>query len=196
MNSREKILTCARDLFHQVGYQATSVDVILRNCGVAKSNFYYHFKTKDDLAHAVLDLQASEYEAAAEETLHNPDLLPADRLRRFCEQIGNTQVERKHHAGCPFGNFAAALSTSEGDERAEMFRGRLCVFFDRLERQLTECLTEGVALGEFRSDLAPQEMARCLLATIEGLMMFAKTRRDARFLYSGLHIAITLLQDR
>src|SRR5690349_13852347 len=85
--SRDKILECARELFYHVGYQATSIDDILTRCGVVKSNFYYHFKTKEALALAVLESWVEEQEAIVLQTLQNPSLAPTERMERFCAHI-------------------------------------------------------------------------------------------------------------
>src|SRR5689334_4710153 len=106
--SRDKILVSARELFYFVGFQSTSVDDILRVCGVAKSNFYYHFRTKDDLALAVLEVQIAEFENGAIAILSDTRIGPADRFARFCETLERTQSEILQMGGCPFGNFAAA----------------------------------------------------------------------------------------
>jgi TetR/AcrR family transcriptional repressor of nem operon len=37
------------------GYQNTSVDDVLRESGVGKGNFTHHFRSKEDLGHAILD---------------------------------------------------------------------------------------------------------------------------------------------
>ena len=196
MSSREKILRSAQDLFHQVGYRAASVDLIVQTCGVAKSNFYYHFKTKDDLVSAVFDLQAAEYERFVANTLHNHILSPTTRLERFCEAVEKTQSGSNAYAGCPLGNLAATLGSGEEDERAEMYREKLCAFFDHLERCIADCLQEGVDRGEFRNDIAPQELSALLLASMQGLLMMTKTRRREETLRAGLRVTIRLLQDR
>src|SRR5882757_5912168 len=94
--SREKILICARDLFYFVGYQTTSVDDILRECGVAKSNFYYHFRTKHDLALAVMELHIAEFESSALQSLSRSDIEPALRLHRFCDTLIQAQSDLLH----------------------------------------------------------------------------------------------------
>lgn len=195
MHSREKILHCARLLFHQIGYKATSVDLIVQTCGVAKSNFYYHFKTKDELVNAVLELQIAEYESYVSRTLHDLSLSPTLRLKRFCEAVEKTQSGDNAYAGCPLGNLAATLASGEHDECAERYRGRLCAFFDRLEECIAECLTEGMHTGEFRNDIAPLELSAHLLASIQGLLMMTKTRRNEEVLRSGLTISLRLLQE-
>ena len=186
--SRGKVLHCARDLFYHVGYQATSVDDILRISGVAKSNFYYHFKTKDELAFAVLDMQIAEFEAGALAILGNRALPPAARLSRFHRKILQTQGEIQKMGGCPFGNFAAALSSREEDVRSQAFRRALSVLFHRVEASLSVCLQEGVEQGVFRDDIPSQRMAMTLLAAIEGLMILTKTHKSAEPLRQGLEV--------
>jgi TetR/AcrR family transcriptional repressor of nem operon len=50
MGNREKLLEAATAILGRNGYQATSVDEILEAARVAPSNFYYHFKSKEELA--------------------------------------------------------------------------------------------------------------------------------------------------
>ena len=55
MGNREKLLEAATAILGRNGYQATSVDEILEAARVAPSNFYYHFKSKEELAIEVLE---------------------------------------------------------------------------------------------------------------------------------------------
>src|ERR1051326_7431466 len=50
----EAIVAAASRLMHVHGYQKTSLDDVLRESGVGKGNFYYHFKSKEELGHAIL----------------------------------------------------------------------------------------------------------------------------------------------
>jgi TetR/AcrR family transcriptional repressor of nem operon len=184
--SREKILYCARELFYFVGYQTTSVDDILRACGVAKSNFYYHFRTKDELALAVLDLEIAEFEGGALKTLSDTEQDPMERLSRFCEVLLKAQAEVQQMGGCPFGNFAAALSSRDGDNRTQRFRDVLGPLFSQIQSALAACLRDGVYSGAFRHDVPTEELAMTILAAIEGLMLMTKTQRDAAPLRQGL----------
>jgi AcrR family transcriptional regulator len=54
--ARERILRTAYDLFSRHGVQAVGIDRIIDEAGVAKMTLYRHFRSKDDLAIAVLDL--------------------------------------------------------------------------------------------------------------------------------------------
>ena len=194
-SNRDKILECATELFYRNGYPATSVDDILRGCHVAKSNFYYHFKTKEELACAVLDARFKEYETAILGYLQDPLQTPRVRIARYFEAMCKAQNAADGFVGCPFGNFAATLGSEEDDAQNERFRKRLSYLFQRLEGYIHSCLLEGVALGEFRADLAPAEIATFLVGTAQGLMMLAKTHKSAAPLEIGLKIALCMLQN-
>ena len=45
-STREAVLEAATRLMHLRGYQNTSLDDVLRESGVGKGNFYYHFRSK------------------------------------------------------------------------------------------------------------------------------------------------------
>ncbi len=182
--SKQKILECAHELFYHVGYQTTSVDDILKRCGVAKSNFYYHFKSKEELACAVIQMQVESFEALLLISLQNRMLDPAQRLSEFFTCICSVQPHQQL-GGCPFGNFAAALSNRH-DEQTERFRLRLSAIFRQIETTLRDCLAEGMQQGQFRRDVAPADLAIAVLAMIEGLLILTKTYHDHAPLVHGL----------
>jgi TetR/AcrR family transcriptional regulator, transcriptional repressor for nem operon len=194
ISSREKILDTAKDLFYFVGYQTTSVDDILRESGVVKSNFYYHFPNKEALALAVLEMRIAEYEGMVVESLRNAALTPSERLDRFFEHICRAQEQMQRMGGCPFGNLVAALPAEERDASQERFRQRLSTLFLEMEAAVRECLSEGVARGEFRSDISAIEMAAFLVASVQGLLILAKAHRDIHPLVCGLSVAKRLLR--
>jgi AcrR family transcriptional regulator len=53
----ERIVATAYDLFCLHGIQAVGIDRIVAEAGVAKTTLYHHFRSKDDLVLAVLELR-------------------------------------------------------------------------------------------------------------------------------------------
>ena len=53
--TRDRILTTARCLFHARGYNDVGVNDICAEARVVKGSFYHFFPTKEDLLHAVLE---------------------------------------------------------------------------------------------------------------------------------------------
>src|SRR5687768_8049228 len=52
--TRERIYAAAYALFYRKGFQRTSLDDIAAKAGVTKRTLYYHVRSKDDLAGAML----------------------------------------------------------------------------------------------------------------------------------------------
>jgi len=56
--TKRRILDSAYELFYRKGYSRVGVDEIAAFAAVTKRSLYYHFRSKDDLLAAVLELQA------------------------------------------------------------------------------------------------------------------------------------------
>ncbi|CAM5693666.1 hypothetical protein SALBM311S_06793 [Streptomyces alboniger] len=56
--TRSTIITAAADLFDRHGYESTSLDDIVEHAQVTKGALFFHFATKEDLAHAMIELQS------------------------------------------------------------------------------------------------------------------------------------------
>lgn len=190
--SKAKILECAQELFYYCGYQTTSVEDILQRSGVAKSNFYYHFSSKEQLALAVLEERMVVEEQRLLRLLSDTTQSPAERLNQFCLQLCRTQRDLHRLHGCPFGNWAATLA-AEDDPQQERFREKLSQIFRQMENVLSLCLKEGMERGEFRADVSPSEAAVMALAVAEGSLLLTKTHRDAMPLQAGLALLQRLL---
>lgn len=52
--SRQRLICCAAELFWKNGYSATGISEILKQCELPKGSFYFHFKSKDELAAEVI----------------------------------------------------------------------------------------------------------------------------------------------
>jgi AcrR family transcriptional regulator len=78
--TRERLVSSARDLFGERGYEATSIDAVLESAGVARGALYHHFQSKAELFDAVAQevfVAIAEQTAAAGQG--NTD--PLERLR-------------------------------------------------------------------------------------------------------------------
>ncbi|MFC9925968.1 ScbR family autoregulator-binding transcription factor [Streptomyces sp. NPDC127190] len=61
--TRSTIITAAADLFDRHGYESTSLSDIVAHAKVTKGALYFHFAAKEDLAHAILELQFKSAQA-------------------------------------------------------------------------------------------------------------------------------------
>jgi AcrR family transcriptional regulator len=97
---REKILTTAGRLFYKLGYNATGINQIIEDAGVARASLYYHFKSKNDLLHAYLESQHEEWFSALEVYVGKKKTAKEAILAIFDYRMGR-QVALDF-GGCPF----------------------------------------------------------------------------------------------
>src|SRR5215467_8452503 len=87
-STREAILEAASRLIHVHGYNHTSLDDVLRESGVGKGNFYYHFRSKEDLGHAILDqIIGSFLQQTLEPCFSDPDVHRLSQIRCFLNRV-------------------------------------------------------------------------------------------------------------
>lgn len=174
ISSKLKVLDSAKKLFHRYGIEQTSVDRILSESNVTKSNFYYHFKSKDQLALQVLQNWINDHqEELLTPTLDNKKHTPGVRLDKFYEKITSHHELMKCENGCPFGNTALELS-----DLKEEFRLVLSKHFENWRTKIEGCIKEGIEKNEFRSDLDPTVISELILSHLEGAIMMVKTHKN------------------
>ena len=173
-HTRDAILDAATSLMHLQGYQATSLDDVLRESGVGKGNFYYHFKSKEDLGYAILDQIIDAFLGRTLEPCFSDQATPRlVQIRCFLARVLEAQRERNCVGGCPLGNLASELSDVH-----EGFRGRLSGVFSAWHERLTRALEEAQALGSVRPDCRPEAVAQFLVAALEGAILMTKLSKD------------------
>lgn len=164
---RQRIIDTANALFYERGYGRTSLAGIAQACGIPKGNFYFHFKTKDDILAAVVAGRVARLRdrlAAWEREIARP----VDRLVRLSEMIVRDGADIVRH-GCPTGSLATELG-KEGN--ANLARPLFREMLDWSEAQFA-------ALAG--ADAAP-DLARRMLVRLQGASVLAHAFRDPAWL--------------
>jgi TetR/AcrR family transcriptional repressor of nem operon len=84
-----------------------------------------------------------------------------------------TKLQTGHVLGCPFGNLATELSTTD-----ETIRQKVAQIFQRLQDSFAQLLEQAIIQGDIE-DIDTEATAAAMLAYFEGVLMMAKTRNDA-----------------
>jgi len=87
-STRERILETAHDMVLRQGYAATSLDQILERTGVTKGAFFYHFKSKEELARALFERYLAAEHEVVELTLRRAEKLTSDPLQQVLVTLG------------------------------------------------------------------------------------------------------------
>lgn len=79
---RKDLLVKGRNIFIKYGLAKTSIDEIIRDCGIAKGTFYKFFNSKEELYFEILINEVEVREAVLNE-LFREDLSPKELLSAF-----------------------------------------------------------------------------------------------------------------
>lgn len=170
--TKQKILETACNLFYLRGYNGTSIDDILKAAKVKKGNFYFHFKSKEDLGYAVIDAYAARTIPLLQETLKQ-DGNPLRRLFEFFRKQDGRMKVSQYRGGCPCGNLALELA-----DHHDGFRRQLDAIFDAWAREITLILKQAQKEGTLDETVHPKEMAHLIVAVLEGSTLLAKTKKS------------------
>jgi TetR/AcrR family transcriptional repressor of nem operon len=172
--TRDLIVDVATRLMALRGYHSTSLDDVLSESGVGKGNFYYYFRSKEELGHAILDRIVQRFvERTLEPCFADPDMKPLDRIRCFFNRVLEMQREKNCVGGCPMGNLASELSDVH-----EGFRRRLADIFTVWRERVTAALRQAQMEGNLKSDCNPASLAHFLVAGLEGAILMTKLTKD------------------
>ena len=102
-SARDRLLAAASQLFHENGVQATGVDLIVGEAGVAKATFYRHFPSKDDLIIAWLRDPRTRWLDRIRAEVDTSDADAAERIPMFFEVVADW-LETESYRGSPYLN--------------------------------------------------------------------------------------------
>lgn len=164
-NKREKLLEAARELIHQQGYRHTTLAEIAERSEVPLGNVYYYFKTKDDLAAAVIKEHLESFSEQFKRW-ENEISDPKARLHTLLDYL-QSMKDTLAEAGCPIGSLCQELS-KEDRPLAEQAG-------DILTMQLTWVQTQFEALGFEKA----RALATELVTNLQGISLLANSLNDA-----------------
>lgn len=137
--TRDNIVEAADQLFYRQGFEHTSFTDIADVLQISRGNFYYHFKSKDEILDAVINLRLANTRAMLEQW-EIEGQTPADRIRSFIHILIANQTDIKRY-GCPVGTLCGELAKlnhtaqSEASELFTLFRTWLRQQFALLGRE-------------------------------------------------------------
>jgi TetR/AcrR family transcriptional regulator, transcriptional repressor for nem operon len=167
--TRDHIIEAADQLFYRRGFEHTSFTDIADIVDISRGNFYYHFRTKDEILEAVIDARIASTRHMLEQW-EIAGKTPVERIQSFIRILIANRADVKRY-GCPVGTLCTELAKL--DHAAQDKAGKLFTLFRTwLRRQFT-------LLG--RADDA-DALAMHLLARSQGVATLASAFRDEKFI--------------
>ena len=169
MTTRDHIVQAADQLFYRQGYEHTSFANIADAVQISRGNFYYHFKTKDEILDAVINIRLENTRQMLERWEDEGEQ-PADRIRSFINILIANRAKIKRY-GCPVGTLATELAKLDHSSQAAANK-LFTLFRTWLRRQfrLLGCKEDA------------DRMAMHLLARSQGVATMASAFHDEKFI--------------
>jgi TetR/AcrR family transcriptional regulator, transcriptional repressor for nem operon len=167
--TRDHIVEAADRLFYRQGYEHTSFADIAGAVQISRGNFYYHFRTKDEILDAVINARLADTRAMLDQW-EIEGQTPADRIKSFINIMIANRADIKRY-GCPVGTLCSELAklnhAAQGDAN-KLFT----MFRVWLRRQFT-------LLGRVSE---ADTLAMHLLARSQGVATLANAFHDEKFI--------------
>jgi len=120
--TREKILDAAQALILERGYAGMTVDNVLERVGITKGAFFYHFKSKDDLARSLIRRFADKDAQVYKEVRARAEKLSDDPLQQMLIFIGLFEEMfeglTEPYPGCLFASYVYEMQQFDDATRA------------------------------------------------------------------------------
>lgn len=167
--TRDQIVEAADQLFYRKGFEHTSFSDIANVVRISRGNFYYHFKTKDEILDAVINARLANTRKMLERwEIEGKE--PADRIRSFIDILIANRSDIKRY-GCPVGTLCTELAKLNHASQGEANK-LFTLFRTWLRRQF-------ILLGR-RTDA--DALAMHLLARSQGIATLANAFHDEAFI--------------
>ena len=177
VKTREKLLESAFQQIYQHGFQAVSLDAILRDTGVTKGALYHHFPNKNALGYAVVEeiLAPTLHAQWVAPVMQTDD--PITALQAMIRDTGKSMNMEELRLGCPLNNLSQEMSSED-----EGFRQRLGDIYRTWRDSITQALQRGKKLNTVGHHVDPVSTATFLVSAMEGCIGMAKNAQDMKVL--------------
>lgn len=158
---RERLTLAAAKLIHRQGFARTTLTDIAAAAKVALGSVYYYFRTKDEIAAAIVAKRVADIDRLLLKKSTLPD--PHSRLEALVEVwVADRDIDARY--GCPIGSLCYELAKGRGPLSAHTAAP--------IRTLLDWCETQFRALG--RKQEAPT-LALHLVAALQGISLVANS---------------------
>ncbi|MEC3906410.1 TetR/AcrR family transcriptional regulator [Tamlana sp. 2201CG12-4] len=169
------LLEKGMEILWSKGYNATSVNDIVKAADVPKGSFYFYFDSKEDFVVRAIEKYFNVMFTPAREILEDKSKSPKTRLLNFHEF--RTDV-LKDEMGCSMGCMACNLS-SEMAEHNEKIRTAILLKTELVLSLITDVIQEAKDLGEITNPMKAEDIAAFIEDAGKGAMVTMKEMKSS-----------------
>lgn len=153
-DATERILSAAKDLFAESGFNSVSMNAIAEHAGVSKANVFHHFKSKNELYLAVLKTACNQSGSQIDQFGNGSGSL-VERLRDYARShLANILQDEK------ISRLILRDLLENGSHRGKELAEQV---FGQNFANLVEILRVGQKKGELRKGIDPAMLATLLI---------------------------------
>jgi TetR/AcrR family transcriptional repressor of nem operon len=183
--TKSLILDAAHNLVMGHGLAGTSIDMVLAKAEVTKGAFFYHFKTKADLARALVQRYADNDAAHLQDQLSRAEKLSRDPLQQVLIFIGLLQEEVDEMTDPGAGCLIASFIYQFEDLNAEI-RTISAESFLEWRQRLGEKFEAAMAHTPPKLPVKGEDLADAMVSTFEGGFVMMRVLQDPKQLAQQL----------
>jgi TetR/AcrR family transcriptional repressor of nem operon len=175
--TRAQIMDVAQQLILSQGFAATSVDAVIARTGLTKGAFFHHFRSKNELAQALMERFAEQDAAFLDRIVERAERLARDPLQQVLLVVGLLEEtltdEAEEFPGCLYASYAYEAGLF--DERTH---GVIREALLRWRARLADLLRRAALQRPPRVPLDPGEAADMLNVVVEGAYVMSRALGD------------------
>ncbi|MGW4561959.1 ScbR family autoregulator-binding transcription factor [Streptomyces sp. NPDC004561] len=157
VQTREAILRAAAAVFDELGYSGASINRILERAGTTAGALYFHFKSKEGLAHAVMHAQPETIVPMADS--HGLQRV-VDVTLVWAYQL---QVDLMLRAGVRLTNEATTFGMEDASGP-----------YQQWAQIMEDYLREAAGNGELQAGVDVRELAEYIVESCTGMQLYSK----------------------
>lgn len=195
MDTRELIINKVYNDMLINGFQGLRADKVVSDLGITKGAFYHYFKSKQEIAHAViLDIIKPQWIKPFHDiqkelnTKSNVSLIKL--LHQFLDKQMKLASEDSNFSGCPFNNLVQEMGSKD-----EFFRLELKKIYDEAIKILVSTIKSEQKRGNIKKELNANNEVLFFLSTLEGSTIHLKVNKDLQAYKSTIKVLKDYLKN-
>jgi TetR/AcrR family transcriptional repressor of nem operon len=177
------------ELLWSKGYNATSVNDIVKLAEIPKGSFYFYFDSKEDFVVQAIEKYFNQQFVPAFEVLQNKEVSPKERLFAFYEFRAATLTEElKCKMGCLGCNLA-----NEVAEHSDAIRTMIAGKGSLIKNHIAAVIQEAQELGEIENAMDSRDLAEFIEDAGKGAMTTMKEMQDSYPIINFTKMVTTIL---
>jgi len=153
---REEVLEAAEVVFAEKGFYQSTMEDVAERAEFSIGTLYNFFSSKEELYQSLMEMRIHQLNVEANAVLDETS---------SPEELIQAYIQAKIGLSFKYESFAKIYTRERMGDRfsnAELWREKMGPLFEQVHKRLTGAFQEGIATGQFRSDLDPADMALAL----------------------------------